>query len=90
MRRKAGFRNGQELEIKASGGAITILPKAPKANDEYAPAQRRKIDAILRKSADEVRRGLVSGPFDSAEEMIAALKGEIRKRGTKKTKPPAR
>jgi hypothetical protein len=30
--RRAGFRSGQELEIKASGGVITILPKLPAAH----------------------------------------------------------
>ena len=26
-RRRAGFKSGQELEVKASGGVITIVPK---------------------------------------------------------------
>jgi bifunctional DNA-binding transcriptional regulator/antitoxin component of YhaV-PrlF toxin-antitoxin module len=29
VRRTAGFKSGQELEIKAAGGVITILPKLP-------------------------------------------------------------
>src|ERR1035437_633220 len=29
VRRKAGFKSGQELEFKASGGVITIVPKLP-------------------------------------------------------------
>jgi bifunctional DNA-binding transcriptional regulator/antitoxin component of YhaV-PrlF toxin-antitoxin module len=43
VRRRAGFKSGQELEIKASGGVITILPKLPAADDEYTPAERRAI-----------------------------------------------
>jgi len=31
VRRRAGFKSGQELEFKASGGVITILPKLPSA-----------------------------------------------------------
>lgn len=86
VRRKAGFRSGQVLEIKASGGAITIVPKAPNAADEYTPAQRRAIDAELKQSLEEVRRGQVAGPFDTAEEMIASLKRQLRRRAAKKTK----
>jgi bifunctional DNA-binding transcriptional regulator/antitoxin component of YhaV-PrlF toxin-antitoxin module len=40
VRPKAGFRSGQEIEFKASGGVITILPKLPNADDEYTPEQR--------------------------------------------------
>jgi bifunctional DNA-binding transcriptional regulator/antitoxin component of YhaV-PrlF toxin-antitoxin module len=29
VRRKPGFKSGQELEFKASGGVITIVPKLP-------------------------------------------------------------
>ena len=35
VRRKAGFKSGQELEFKASGGVITIVPKA---DAEYTAA----------------------------------------------------
>jgi len=47
VRRKAGFKNGQETEFRASGGVITIVPKLPSADDEYTPQQRRIIDAQL-------------------------------------------
>lgn len=90
VRRKAGFRSGQVLEIKASGGAITIVPKVPNSAGEYTPAQRRAIDAELRKSLEEVRRGQMAGPFDTAEEMIASLKRQLRKRAAKKAKPRGR
>ncbi len=29
VRRRAGFKGGQELEFKVAGGVITILPKRP-------------------------------------------------------------
>jgi bifunctional DNA-binding transcriptional regulator/antitoxin component of YhaV-PrlF toxin-antitoxin module len=37
VRRRAGFKSGQELEIKASAGVITILPKLPATDDEFSP-----------------------------------------------------
>jgi bifunctional DNA-binding transcriptional regulator/antitoxin component of YhaV-PrlF toxin-antitoxin module len=93
MRRKAGFKSGQELEIKASGGVITILPKPPSADDEYTPEQRRSIDARLKDALEEVQQGGVAGPFNTADEMIASLKDELKrelKQGGKKSKPRSR
>jgi bifunctional DNA-binding transcriptional regulator/antitoxin component of YhaV-PrlF toxin-antitoxin module len=83
VRRKAGFKSGQELEFKASGGVITIVPKLPNADDEYTPEQRRRIDVQL----DEAEKGPFHGPFNTAGEMIAHLKGELKARAVvKKTK----
>jgi bifunctional DNA-binding transcriptional regulator/antitoxin component of YhaV-PrlF toxin-antitoxin module len=79
-RRKAGFKSGQELEIKASGGVITILPKLPTADDECTPAGRRAIDAVLKESEAEFRERRGAGPFSSADEMIAHMKAQLRKR----------
>jgi|ERR1700733_5211249 len=94
VRRRAGFKSGQELEIKASGGVITILPKLPNAHDEYAPEQRRSIDARLKDALEEVQQGRTAGPFNTADEMIAALKGELKRAlkqgGKKKSKPRSR
>ena len=89
VRRKAGFKGGQELEFRASGGVVTIVPKLPSADDEYTPQQRRIIDARLKKSLEEVKRGHTAGPFNTADEMIAALKRDL-KAYRKKTKPTAR
>jgi bifunctional DNA-binding transcriptional regulator/antitoxin component of YhaV-PrlF toxin-antitoxin module len=89
VRRRAGFKSGQELEIKASGGVITILPKLPTADDEYTPEQRRIIDARLKKSLDEVKKGHTAGPFNTADEMIASLKRQLKK-ATQKTKRRSR
>jgi bifunctional DNA-binding transcriptional regulator/antitoxin component of YhaV-PrlF toxin-antitoxin module len=86
VRRKAGFKSGQELEFKASGGVITILPKLPTADDEYTPEQRRAIDAEL----DEAEKGPFHGPFETADEMIAhiesQLKGRVRAKKSKRTR----
>jgi bifunctional DNA-binding transcriptional regulator/antitoxin component of YhaV-PrlF toxin-antitoxin module len=86
VRRTAGFKCGQELEIKASGGVITILPKLPNADDEYTPEQRRLIDARLKEALEEVKQGHTAGPFNTADEMIASLKRELKQSGAKKSK----
>jgi hypothetical protein len=43
------------------------------------PSQRRIIDARLKQSLEEVKRGGTAGPFDTADAMIASLKQELRK-----------
>jgi len=70
VRRRAGLKSGQRVEFKVSGGVINIVPELPAANDEYTPAQRRVIDARLRKA----REGPYYGPFDSVDEMLASMK----------------
>src|SRR5665213_293666 len=74
--RRAGFKSGQELEMKASGGVITILAKLPSATDEYTLSERRAIDAELA----EAEQGPSHGPFATADEMIDHLKGQLKKR----------
>jgi AbrB family looped-hinge helix DNA binding protein len=82
VRRRAGIKAGDRLEFKVSGGIINIIPKLPAADDEYTPEQRRIIDTQL----DEAEKGPFHGPFNTADEMIAHMKGELRKRAaTKKT-----
>src|SRR5208282_5777808 len=82
VRRKAGFKSGQELEFKASGGVITIIPKLPSADQEYTPEQRRAIDAEL----DEAENGPFHGPFENAGTMIAHLKSQLKDAAPKKSK----
>jgi bifunctional DNA-binding transcriptional regulator/antitoxin component of YhaV-PrlF toxin-antitoxin module len=79
IRRKAGFKSGQELEIKASGGVITILPKLPSADEEYTARERRAIDRAIAQSEKEYRAGNNAGPFDRAEEFAAAMEADLRK-----------
>ncbi len=78
VRRRAGLKRGQKVEFKVSGGVISIVPKLPAADDEYTPAQRRVIDARLRKA----RQGPYYGPFDSVDEMLASMKRR-KPRGTR-------
>jgi bifunctional DNA-binding transcriptional regulator/antitoxin component of YhaV-PrlF toxin-antitoxin module len=88
--RRAGFKRGQELEVKASGGVITILPKTPSADDEYTPEQRRIIDARLAKGLADIRAGRVRGPFSTHREFINSLHKEAKRIGRKKAMRPAR
>jgi AbrB family looped-hinge helix DNA binding protein len=76
VRRRAGIKPGDRLEFKVSGGIINIIPKLPSAADEYTPEQRRVIDAQLAEAA----KGPYHGPFDTADEMITHIKGELKKR----------
>jgi bifunctional DNA-binding transcriptional regulator/antitoxin component of YhaV-PrlF toxin-antitoxin module len=82
VRRKAGFKGGEALEFKASGEVITIARKPPVAEDEYTPAQRKIIDARLA----EARKGPYLGPFETVDEAIKVIRGEIRKRNAIKPK----
>jgi bifunctional DNA-binding transcriptional regulator/antitoxin component of YhaV-PrlF toxin-antitoxin module len=82
VRRRAGIKPGDRLEFKVSGGIINIIPKLPSADDEYTPAQRRAIDAQL----SEARKGPYYSPFETADDVVKFLRGEIRKRKTRKTK----
>ena len=85
-RRRAGFKPGDQVEFKASGGVVTILPKLPSADNEYTPAQRRIIDAKL----DKAEKGPFYGPFNTVDDMVAHLKTEIKKRGAMKKPKRAR
>ncbi|MGO8787692.1 MAG: hypothetical protein ACLQVL_09970 [Terriglobia bacterium] len=76
IRRKAGFKSGEDLEFKASGGVITVVRKLPVARDEYTPGQRQAIDARL----SEARKGPYHGPFETADEALKFIRKEIRNR----------
>ena len=80
VRRMARFKGGEELELRASGGVITITPKLPSADDEYTPAQRRAIDARLAAA----RKGPYYGPFETAEEAIKFVRRQVRNRKANK------
>jgi len=80
IQRRAGLKPGDRVEFKVFGGIINIIPEVPGADDEYTPAQRRMIDARLAKADDDIRKGRTYGPFNSAGEMIADMKAQLRKR----------
>lgn len=94
VREQAGLSKGDLVEFSFQRGKIVITPKVvidrsrfPTADDEYTPAQRRLIDARLAESEDEFKKGQTYGPFNTADEMIAHMKAQLKKRGpAKKTK----
>ena len=48
IRGQVGFKTGDQLEVRARGGIVSLIPKLPTADDEYTPEtpeQRRYIDA---------------------------------------------
>ena len=80
IRRRAGFKQGDRVEFKVSGGVINIVPKLPSADDEYTPEQRRIVDARLAEGLADIKAGRTFGPFDSADQMIAHMKTQLKKR----------
>src|ERR1022692_1804527 len=87
LRSLAGITEGDLVEATFKQGKIVITPKLvidrsqfPNADDEYTPAQRRIIDARLAKA----EKGPSYGPFNTADEMIAHMKGELKKRAAAK------
>ena len=75
VRRQAGLKVGDKLDVKVSGRVITMLRKLPAADDEYTSQQRRIIDARL----DEAEKGRTYGPFTAAE-ATRFLKAELKAR----------
>lgn len=84
VRRKAGFKSGAEIEFRAVGGVITILPKLPADDEEYTPAERRAIDRGIAQSEKEYQQGKNAGPFDTAEAFLADLHRESDKLDARK------
>jgi bifunctional DNA-binding transcriptional regulator/antitoxin component of YhaV-PrlF toxin-antitoxin module len=84
VRRQARFKSGQELEFKASGGVITILPKLPSADEEYTPEQRRIVDARLAAAEEDIKAGRVHGPF-TAKQASGFIEQLAKRRAAKKS-----
>jgi AbrB family looped-hinge helix DNA binding protein len=83
VRSAVGLIDGDLVEVRAVGKKIVITPQLVidrsrflDADNEYTPAQRRVIDAQL----DEAAKRPFHGPFNTADEMIAHMKGELKKR----------
>ncbi|HEY6340689.1 MAG TPA: hypothetical protein VIY49_04285 [Bryobacteraceae bacterium] len=83
---------GAEVIVERGDRPVAVMrrPAIVGPADEYTPAQRRVIDARLNKAIEEVKRGRTAGPFDTADEMIAALRREIRKRAARRGRSSAR
>jgi bifunctional DNA-binding transcriptional regulator/antitoxin component of YhaV-PrlF toxin-antitoxin module len=85
LRRRAGIKATDKLEFKASGGVITITAK-PDDDDEYTPAQRRKILAELEKGMKDIEEGRLYGPFNSVAELRDFVEGGIKRKAAAKHK----
>lgn len=96
IRSRLGLAEGDLVDVKLRSTTIVVTPqvvidhsKFPNADDEYTPEQRRIVEARLAQALEEVKKGHVSHPFDTVEEMAAALRKDARKlKG--KTKSAAR
>ena len=93
LRSLAGIGEGDLVQASFQRGKIVITPtlvidrsKFPTADDEYTPEQRRIIDARL----DKAEKGTRHGPFASADETIAHMKEQLKKRAAGKKLKPAR
>jgi bifunctional DNA-binding transcriptional regulator/antitoxin component of YhaV-PrlF toxin-antitoxin module len=73
VRRRAGIKAGDRLEFEAARGVITIRKSQQVKDDEYTPAQRRRIQKRLDEAAEDVRQGRVYGPFSTHEKLMASL-----------------
>ncbi|MBI3681029.1 MAG: AbrB/MazE/SpoVT family DNA-binding domain-containing protein [Acidobacteria bacterium] len=85
VRRQAGIKAGDELEVQVSGGIVTLIPKLPAGDDEYTPEQRRVIDAQIAEGLEDVKKGRLHGPFETHEEMIKFLHSRARKSAPRKS-----
>src|SRR5260370_9890879 len=90
IRRRAGFKTGDKLEFKVSGGVIHIIPKLQSADDEYTPEQRRAVDRELAKGLKDIKKGRLHGPFHTHEAMIEFLHEQVKKASRKAKMPRAR
>jgi AbrB family looped-hinge helix DNA binding protein len=93
LRAAIGVGEGDRLEASVHRGRIVLSPtlvidrsKFPSADDEYTPAQRRAIDARLAESEEDLKKGRSFGPFNSAAEMIAHMKGQLKQKDARKAK----
>jgi AbrB family looped-hinge helix DNA binding protein len=87
LRAAIGLADGDLVEATVLRGKIVLTPKLivdrtrfPNADDEYTPVQRRIIDARLEGSEGDLKKGQTAGPFKAASEMVAHMKGELKKR----------
>lgn len=92
IRRQAGLSKGDSVSFEFHRGKIILTPTTPVGReqeptaDEHTPEQRKFIDARIK----EARKGPYYGPFESAEEMIAHMKGQLRKRAAARKAAPRR
>src|ERR1035437_2492545 len=89
VRRQAGLSKGDLVNFAFQRGKIVIPPRLvidraqfPKADDEYTPAQRRISGARRQGDEEDLKNGRGFGPFKSAEEITAQMKGQLKQRAS--------
>jgi AbrB family looped-hinge helix DNA binding protein len=92
LRTAIGVAEGDLVEASVQRGRIVLTPKLlidrsqfPNADGEYTPAQRRIIDARLKQSEEDLKKGRTAGPFKNADEMIASMKDQLKSAAKAKT-----
>jgi AbrB family looped-hinge helix DNA binding protein len=70
---QVGLNVGDLLEAKIERGKITLTPKS-------------LIDQRIAESLEDYKAGRSYGPFETADDLIASLRRNIKKRSAKKTK----
>jgi AbrB family looped-hinge helix DNA binding protein len=93
VRRQAGLSKGDLVNFAFKRGQIVITPTLvidratfPTADTDYTQAQRKAINARLAKA----EKGPFQGPFNTANDMIAHMKTELKKRAAAKKSKPGR
>jgi len=75
--RRAGFKRGQDLEVKASGGVVTIMPKlSPDELQDEREIRDPKIRAAIREGHAE----FLAGKTRPIESFFAERASRARKR----------
>ena len=73
VRERIGIKVGDLLEAKAERGKVIFRPKSA-------------IDREIAEGLEDIKKGRMYGPFDSAEEMIRSLRAMGKKRKSKPTR----
>ena len=71
IRKQARIGEGDLLEARIERGRITLTPKSV-------------VDRQIAESEKDYRAGRAYGPFETADEMVASLQGELKKRARKR------
>jgi bifunctional DNA-binding transcriptional regulator/antitoxin component of YhaV-PrlF toxin-antitoxin module len=77
--RDAGLEVGDYLEVRIKEGLVTMAPKKLISKDQawfYTPEWQAK----EREADEDIAKGNLDGPFDSAKELVAYLRGLKKKR----------
>jgi AbrB family looped-hinge helix DNA binding protein len=71
LRERAGLDAGDLLEIKLEKGKITLTPQS-------------LVDQHLEEGLEDIRKGRTYGPFNTADDMIASMRRNIKARSKAK------